>query len=139
MSKLVPMCNWTKELRNKRTMMGRLRWLVGTIIILTILFMVIFCDLPSILKWQSGFVSRCFLILLLCSVFCLYRILRGPTPADRVVAIDILGILIVGFCAILSHPTGREWYIDIGIAWALQSFIGTIALAKYLEGRGFDE
>jgi multicomponent Na+:H+ antiporter subunit F len=55
------------------------------------------------------------------------------------VAIDILGILIVGFCAILSIPTGRTWYIDIGIAWALQSFIGTIALAKYIEGRNLDE
>jgi len=65
--------------------------------------------------------------------------LRGPTAPDRVVAIDILGILIVGFCAILGIPTGRSWYIDIGIDWALQSFIGTIALAKYIEGRSFDE
>lgn len=119
--------------------MRRLRWLMGTILVFVILAVVIFFDLPSMLKWQSAFVSRCFLILLLCSIFCLYRILRGPTPSDRVVAIDILGILIVGFCALLSHPTGRDWYIDIGIAWALQSFIGTIALAKYLEARDFDE
>ena len=54
-------------------------------------------------------------------------------------AILALGVLIVGFCAILGIPTGRSWYMDIGIAWALQSFIGTLALAKYLEGRGFDE
>jgi multicomponent Na+:H+ antiporter subunit F len=55
------------------------------------------------------------------------------------VAVDILGILIVGFCAILGIPTGRDWYIDIGIAWALQSFISILALAKYLEGRRFEE
>ena len=54
-------------------------------------------------------------------------------------AIDILGILIIGFCVILGIATKRDWYIDIGIAWALQSFIGTLALAKYLEGRNFDE
>ena len=60
-------------------------------------------------------------------------------PGDRIVAIDILGILIVGFCALLCIPTGRGWYIDIGIAWALQSFIATLALSKYLEGKGFDE
>ena len=65
--------------------------------------------------------------------------MRGPTAADRAVAIDTMGILVVGFCAILSIPTGRDWYIDIAIAWALQSFIGALALAKYLEGRGFDE
>jgi len=34
---------------------------------------------------------------------------------------------------------GRDVYIDIGIAWGLQSFIGTLALAKYLEGRSFDD
>jgi len=119
--------------------MKRIRWLIGTILIFVTLVIVIFYDLPLMLKWQSGFVSRCFLILLLCALLCIWRILRGPTPADRAVAIDILGILIVGFCALLSHPTGRDWYIDIGIAWALQSFIGTIALAKYLEGRSFDE
>ena len=63
----------------------------------------------------------------------------GPTASDRAAALDILGILIVGFCAILGIPTGRDWYIDIGIAWALQSFISILALAKYLEGRRFDE
>ena len=74
-----------------------------------------------------------------CFAFCLFRLMLGPTPADRAVAVDTLGILIVGFCAILSIATGRGWYIDIAIAWALQSFIGALALAKYLEGRGFDE
>jgi multicomponent Na+:H+ antiporter subunit F len=78
-------------------------------------------------------------VLFFCALFCLWRILKGPTAADRAVAIDILGILVLGFCAILGIPTGRDWYIDIGIAWALQSFISTLALAKYLEGRNFDE
>ncbi|MBL7069577.1 MAG: cation:proton antiporter [Candidatus Omnitrophica bacterium] len=83
--------------------------------------------------------KRALSVFMLCILFCLYRILRGPTAPDRIVTIDIFGILIVGLCAILSIPTGRTWYIDIGIAWALQSFIGTLALAKYLEGKGFDE
>ena len=76
---------------------------------------------------------------MLCFALCLARLMLGPTPADRAVAIDTIGILIVGFCAVLSVPTGRDWYLDIAIAWALQSFIGALALAKYLEGRGFDE
>ena len=119
--------------------MKRLRWFLGLILIFVMLGSVIFFDFPSVLKWQSEFLKRSFFILLLCALFCLVRILRGPTPADRAVAIDILGILVLGFCAILGIPTGRDWYIDIGIAWALQSFISTIALAKYLEGRNFDE
>jgi len=116
-----------------------LRWFLGLLGISAILLFISLYTLPSLLKWQSPFLSRCFFILMLCFGLCLVRLLRGPTPADRAVAVDTLGILIVGFCAILSIPTGRDWYIDIAIAWALQSFIGALALAKYLEGRGFDE
>ena len=119
--------------------MSNLRWLAGLIIIIVILGVIFFCPLPSLLAWQSLLLKRAFNVLLLCGLFCLWRILRGPTPADRIVSIDILGILILGFCAVLGIPTGREWYIDIGIAWALQSFISTLALAKYLEGKGFEE
>jgi multicomponent Na+:H+ antiporter subunit F len=91
------------------------------------------------LSWQSNFLSRAFLWLIISAILCLYRVLKGPTAPDRAVAVDMLGILIVGFCAILSISTGRDWYIDIGLAWALQSFIGIMALAKYLEGKDFDE
>ena len=70
---------------------------------------------------------------------CLYRIGIGPTPPDRTVGIDILGIIMVGFCAFLSLITGKDYYLNIGISWALLSFVGTIALAKFLERRSFDE
>ncbi len=78
-------------------------------------------------------------VLALCCFMCLYRIARGPTAPDRTVAIDILGIVIVGFCALMAVITGKDYYINIAITWSLLSFIGTIALAKHLEGRGFDE
>jgi multicomponent Na+:H+ antiporter subunit F len=45
----------------------------------------------------------------------------------------------VGFCAILGLATGKDFYLNIALAWALLSFIGTIALAKFLEGRNFDD
>ncbi len=77
--------------------------------------------------------------LFVCCFMCLYRIGRGPSAPDRTVAIDILGIVIVGFCALLSLDTGKDFYLNIAMAWALLSFIGTIALAKFLEGRSFDE
>jgi len=118
---------------------GGVRWLIGLCAIMTVLLFIAIYPIPSLLGWQSGILARCFFILMLCFMLCLFRVMRGPTPADRAVAIDTLGILIVGFCALLSIPTGRDWYLDIAIAWALQSFIGALALAKYLEGRGFDE
>lgn len=114
-------------------------WILGLLIISAILLAISIYPIESLLKWQSPFLSRCFFIVMLCFAFCLVRLMLGPSAADRAIAADIMGILIVGFCAILSIPTGRDWYIDIAIAWALQSFIGALALAKFLEGKGFDD
>jgi len=80
-----------------------------------------------------------YLILLACCAACLYRVGRGPTAPDRAMAIDILGIVVVCFTALLSVQTGKGYYMNIGIAWAILSFVGSIALAKHLEGKGFDE
>jgi multicomponent Na+:H+ antiporter subunit F len=71
--------------------------------------------------------------------FCLYRVIRGPSIADRMVGIDIFGILVVGICAILAILTGRNYILDIGIAWIILSFIGTLTLAKYLSGKKLNE
>ncbi len=120
-----------------------LRWITGTIVLLAIVILIIVLPFRSVFFSQNaehiGFVGRMVYILILSSMMILFRVLKGPTAADRIVAIDIFGILIVGLCAVLSIATGRSWYIDIGIAWGLQSFIGTLALAKYMEGRSFDD
>ncbi|MBN2667246.1 MAG: hypothetical protein JXR67_12100 [Bacteroidales bacterium] len=73
------------------------------------------------------------------SGLCLYRIIRGPTIPDRMVAIDIFGILVVGICAIISVQTGKSFILDIGIAWIILSFIGTLTLAKYLSGKQLNQ
>jgi len=70
---------------------------------------------------------------------CLYRIIRGPSIPDRMVAIDIFGILVVGICAIISIQTEKSFILDIGIAWIILSFIGTLTLAKYLSGKKLNE
>lgn len=121
---------------------NRIRWIIGALTLIVVIGIIIVNEIPTLLYPELphlGFYSRCLFIVLLCCLFCLYRIFRGPTAPDRAIAIDILGVLIVGLCAILGIPTGRGWYMDIGIAWALQSFIATLALAKYIEGKEFDE
>ena len=117
-------------------------YILGAVLILVVMAVIISRPLP-ILFYQGlpfmGFLSRAFYILLFSCVLCLYRIMRGPTAADRAVTLDMLGVLIVGFCVITGISTGRSWYIDIAIAWALQSFIATLALAKFLEGKSLDD
>jgi multicomponent Na+:H+ antiporter subunit F len=70
---------------------------------------------------------------------CLYRVVRGPTIPDRMVGIDIFGILVVGICGIISIQTEKSYILDIGIAWIIFSFIGTLTLAKYLSGIKLNE
>ena len=123
--------------------MKLVKWISGTVVLLGIIVLIIVLPFRSVFFAQNeghiSFIGRVVYILILSSLLVLFRVLKGPTAADRIVAIDIFGILIVGLCAVLSIATGRSWYIDIGIAWGLQSFIGTLALAKYLEGRSFDD
>ena len=122
--------------------MKRTSWLIGAIVLLTAIALILLRPFPFLFYPglpYVGFLGRALYVIILACFMCLYRICRGPTGADRIVAIDILGIMIVGLCSVLTISTGRSWYMDIGIAWALQSFISTLALAKYLEGRGFDE
>ncbi|MCD6595529.1 hypothetical protein J7L68_07640 [bacterium] len=78
-------------------------------------------------------------VLLFSVALCIYRMGKGPTPPDRAVTLDILGTLMVGFCAILALITGKDFYMNIAISWALLSYVGSIAIAKFLENRSFDE
>jgi multicomponent Na+:H+ antiporter subunit F len=55
------------------------------------------------------------------------------------VGADIFGILVVGICAIISIQTEKSFILDIGIAWIILSFIGTLTLAKYLTGKNLNE
>jgi len=73
------------------------------------------------------------------ALFCLFRIIKGPSIPDRMVGIDIFGILVVGICAIITIITERMFYIDIGIAWIILSFVGTLTLAKYLGNKRLNE
>ena len=84
-------------------------------------------------------IALLFVGLLACCGLCLYRIAHGPTAADRAVAIDIIGTVVVGFVAILTAVTGETYLLDVALVWALVSWVGTLALAKYLLGRKLND
>lgn len=64
------------------------------------------------------------------------RLLRGPTLADRVMALDVLVIAAVGGVALMAWQTGRAVFLDVAVAVAMVTFISAVALAWYLEKRG---
>jgi multicomponent Na+:H+ antiporter subunit F len=61
------------------------------------------------------------------------RLLRGPSLPDRVVAIDLIGVLSVGLIVVISAATGVAALLDVAIVIALVSFVGTVAYARYVE------
>ena len=62
-----------------------------------------------------------------------YRLLAGPTLADRVVALDLVSGLLVVFLVIFKLVSGVDAYIYVGIGLALIAFLGTVAFARYIE------
>jgi multicomponent Na+:H+ antiporter subunit F len=63
------------------------------------------------------------------------RLVYGPTLPDRVVAIDLIGVLIVCLLVVLAAVTGELSFLDVAIVLALVSFVGTVAYARYVERR----
>ncbi len=79
------------------------------------------------------------LILIGCCFACMIRAWLGPSVPDRMVAIDLMGTLAVGITALMAIMYGRDFLIDVALAWIFLSFIGTLALAKYLAHKTLDE
>ena len=61
------------------------------------------------------------------------RLLKGPTLPDRVVAIDLIGVLLVCILVVTAAATGQQAFLDVGMVVALISFVGTVAYARYIE------
>jgi multicomponent Na+:H+ antiporter subunit F len=71
-------------------------------------------------------------MLLVSMVLVLWRMARGPTAADRVIALDLLSMLVVAFLVTVSIHTQETSYLDVAIAYACIAFLGTVALARYI-------
>lgn len=65
----------------------------------------------------------------------IYRVLVGPTVPDRVVGIDTVNTMVVSLLVLFGGAFDRGIYVDVAIVYALLSFIGTVYVSKYLEGR----
>jgi multicomponent Na+:H+ antiporter subunit F len=72
----------------------------------------------------------------LSGLLCLLRLARGPSLADRIVALDALLILIVSGIAVDAARTGEGTYLDVLVVAALLGFVGTVNVARFIERRG---
>ena len=75
-------------------------------------------------------------VLSLALLITILRILRGPTLPDRVLGLDMLVAIAIGFIAVMAIRTGFNLYIDIAIALGLVGFLATVAFARFILARG---
>lgn len=66
----------------------------------------------------------------------LVRLVRGPSIADRIVALDAILVVIVSGIAVQAARTRDGIYLDALVVAALLGFVGTITVARFIERRG---
>jgi multicomponent Na+:H+ antiporter subunit F len=64
---------------------------------------------------------------------CLLRVLKGPTALDRAVALDTIATITTALLVLLGFIFERYVYLDVALVYAVLTFIGSIAVARFLE------
>ncbi len=77
--------------------------------------------------------TLCLIVIVACLIPCLYRIVVGPHALDRLLAFDLTGTLVAAALAVFAILQGSWPYLEISMGLALLAFVGTVAIAHYVE------
>ena len=75
------------------------------------------------------------LLILIGMAVAFIRLAKGPSLADRVVALDMMTVTIISFCGVYAVFMDEPSFLDVAIVLALVGFLATVALARYAERR----
>jgi multicomponent Na+:H+ antiporter subunit F len=78
-----------------------------------------------------------FILVMLGVLFAFIRLFKGPSLSDRIVALDMMAVLIVSFCGLYAIRSEDAAFVDVAIVLALVGFLATVALARFVERRVF--
>lgn len=73
--------------------------------------------------------------LLISFLLAFIRLVSGPTHADRLIALDLIGSITISFIAVFSISSGQTAFLDIAITLALVMFVGTVAFVIFMKSR----
>lgn len=76
-------------------------------------------------------------ILIFIGLLSSYRLFVGPSIYDRLISLNVVGVIVTIILVIMSIELGLGVYLDVAISFVMLQFVGTIAFAKYLEGGEF--
>jgi len=72
-------------------------------------------------------------VIIIAVILALIRAVKGPTAPDRVVGVDIMVTITVALMVLLGIFFKRRIYLDVSLIYAVLSFVGVIAVARYLD------
>ena len=73
------------------------------------------------------------IIISIAIVLCIIRMVKGPTAADRAIAVDTATTAVVALLVLLGFVFDRYIYLDVSLVYAVLMFVGSIAIARFLE------
>ena len=73
--------------------------------------------------------------LLVSFVLAFIRLIIGPTHADRLIALDLIGSITISFIAVFTITSGQTAFLDVAITLALVVFVGTVAFVSFMKAR----
>ncbi|AJY73955.1 Na(+)/H(+) antiporter subunit F1 [Paenibacillus beijingensis] len=81
----------------------------------------------------SNLLLASLILLSLAVLGCLYRLIKGPSMADRIAALDTIGVILLSMIAVICMLFQTRAYFDIILVIGILTFIGTTAFARYIE------
>ena len=85
---------------------------------------------------STAVVTACFGGLSVAALLVMFRLVRGPSVPDRIVALDVLVQIVVAGIAVAAAVTRDGTYLTVLVAVALLSFVGTVTVGRFVERRG---
>ena len=83
---------------------------------------------------MNTLLTVCLIILAVLVILCLIRAIIGPRIADRVVAVNMMGTMVIVIISILSVMLNAGYLMDVCIIYAMISFLAVIVLTKVYMG-----
>lgn len=81
--------------------------------------------IDKLLIFSTGFLS---LTIILCTI----RAVKGPRPADRLIAINVIGTKTIVLISMISYILHESYFLDVVLVYALISFIASIVISNYI-------
>lgn len=90
----------------------------------------------------AAFLNMCaifaLVVLTISFLLVVVRVVKGPSLPDRILALDMLVAVAIGFIAVLGLRSGFTLYVDVAIALGLVGFLATVAFARFVMSGGVD-